>query len=137
MDDGSDDGRPQRPETAPIGDAERARIAAALERLAADGVDVDDLGGLGAAYDRALGSGAPSEATVETVGLGIGEYLARHGAMDWAVITDVFGTDLGVVGRRRAVTVIPTNIVATRWINRESGWVPGVVSHLARLAGTR
>lgn len=128
-----DDGRPLRPDSTPIGEPERQRIDAALARLGGDGVDVDDLSSLGAAYDAALDAGRDSDLAVETLGLGIGEHLARHGRMDWAVVTDVFGTDLGVVGRRRAVTVIPTNIVATRWLNHQSGWVPDVVGHLVRL----
>ncbi|CCH76524.1 hypothetical protein BN12_130063 [Nostocoides japonicum T1-X7] len=128
-----DDGRPQRPDTAPIGDSERARIDAALQRLEGDGVDVDDLAALGAAYDRARATGADGDVVVETIGLAIGEHLVRHARMDWALVTDVFGTDLGVVARRRGTTLIPTNIVATRWLSGQTGWVPGVVGHLIRL----
>ena len=49
------------------------------------------------------------------------------------MISDAFGTDLGVSARRRDLAVVPPTIVATRWINRETGWVPGVVGHLVRL----
>ena len=128
-----DDGRPQRPDSAPITDAERSRIDAALARLAEQGVDVDDLASLGAAYDAARSGGEDADVAVETIALGIGEHLVRHGRMDWALVTDVFGTDLGVVARRRGTTVIPMNIVAVRWLSGETGWVPGVVGHLVRL----
>lgn len=137
--DGPDDGRPQRPDSAAPGAAELARVAAGLVRLAEQGVDVDDLASLGAAYDgsvarHAAGQDAPDrDHAVETIGIGIGEHLVRHGRMDWALVSDVFGTDLGVVARRRGTAVIPTNIVATRWINGETGWLPGVVAHLVRL----
>ncbi len=137
--DGPDDGRPQRPDSAPPGPAELARVAAALERLADQGVDVDDLASLGAAYDDAVARPAAGldagdrDHAVEVIGIGVGEHLVRHGRMDWALVSDVFGTDLGVVARRRGTAVIPANIVATRWINGETGWLPGVVTHLVRL----
>lgn len=132
-----DDGRPQRPENAPIGEAEQARIDAALTRMADAGWDVDDLESIATAYDRAFTAEPPSspgrDDVVEVVGLAIGEHLVRHGRMDWRIITDVFGSDLGVVARRRDLSVIPTTIVATRWINGQRGWIPGVVGHLVRL----
>ncbi|MEO7068882.1 MAG: DUF3806 domain-containing protein [Nostocoides sp.] len=137
--DGPDDGRPLRPDSEPPGEVELSRIAAGLARLAEQGVDVDDLARLGAAYDAAVtahaaGAGTTDrDHTVDTIGIGIGEHLVRHARMDWAVISDVFGTDLGVVARRRGTAIIPANIVATRWINGETGWLPGVVAHLVRL----
>lgn len=137
--DGPDDGRPVRPDTAPPGEEELARIAAGLARLAELGVDVDDLASIGTAYDAAVArhaagvDAADRDHAVETIGIAIGEHLVRHGRMDWALVSDVFGTDLGVVARRRGTAIIPANIVATRWINGETGWLPGVVAHLVRL----
>ena len=132
-----DDGRPQRPDDEPIGEAERARIDAALARMSEAGWDVDDLQSIATAYDQAFGAETAAspgrDDVVEVVGIAIGEHLVRHGRMDWRVVTDAFGTDLGVVARRRPVSVIPTTIVATRWINGERGWIPGVVGHLVRL----
>lgn len=137
--DGPDDGRPQRPDSEPPGEEDRARIAAGLARLDELGVDVDDLASLGAAYDAAVVRHAEGDDAdgrdhaVEAIGIGIGEHLVRHGRMDWALVSDVFGTDLGVVARRGGRAFIPSNIVATRWINGETGWLPGVVAHLIRL----
>lgn len=132
-----DDGRPERPDDEPIGERERARIDAALARMSEAGWDVDDLQSIATAYDQAFGAepaASPGrDDVVEVVGLAIGEHLVRHGRMDWRIVTDAFGTDLGVVARRRAVSVIPTTIVATRWLNGERGWIPGVVGHLVRL----
>jgi hypothetical protein len=136
-DDVVDDGRPERPDSEPIGEQERARIDAALTRMSDAGWDVDDLQSIATAYDQAFGSEATAspgrDDVVEVVGLAIGEHLVRHGRMDWKLVTDAFGTDLGVVARRRDVSIIPTTIVATRWINGERGWIPGVVGHLVRL----
>src|SRR5689334_12954724 len=93
-----------RPLVDPLGDVERGRITAALEALAAEGVDVDDLDSLGAGLDRAYAawSAAPEDdrpdhaAIVERYAVGIGEYLDRNTDLDWQVVTDVFGTDLAL-----------------------------------------
>jgi Domain of unknown function (DUF3806) len=140
----SDDGGlatdlPDRPSARPLDDAERARINAALEAASAEGVEVDDLESIGSHYDEAFrraseepGSVSP-DAVVETYAIAIGEYLARHSAREWAVVTDVFGTDLGLVAARADTVIVPHNLVGARWMRRETGWVPGVVSHLVQL----
>jgi hypothetical protein len=33
--------------------------------------------------------------------------------------------------------VVPGNLVAARWINGETGWLPGVVRHLVRVRADR
>src|SRR5689334_12901209 len=48
-----DPGASLRPIVDPVGEAEQARISAALESLAAEDVDVDDLTSLGRGLDRA------------------------------------------------------------------------------------
>ena len=129
-----------RPVAVPLGDAERDRIASALEHAAAEGVDVDDLASIGAHYDTAYrrwadegGSGEGPDVVVETYAVAIGEHLARHSAREWAVVTDVFGTDLGLVAARADTVVVPHNLVGARWMRGETGWVPGVVSHLVSI----
>jgi hypothetical protein len=129
-----------RPVSEPLGDPERGRIAAALARAEADGVDVDDLASIGAHYDAAYdrwseqgGSGEGPDVIVETYAVAIGEHLARHSARAWAIVTDVFGTDLGLVASRADTVVVPHNLVGARWMRGETGWIPGVVAHLVRI----
>jgi hypothetical protein len=129
-----------RPVAVPLGDEERARITSALEHAANDGVDVDDLASIGTHYDAAYrrwadegGSGEGPDIVVETYAVAIGEHLARHSARDWAIVTDVFGTDLGLVAARADTVVVPHNLVGARWMRGETGWVPGVVSHLVSI----
>jgi len=129
-----------RPVVHPLGDDERSRIAAALERADGEGVDVDDLESIGAHYDAAFrrwveegGGGQGPDVIVETYAVAIGEYLARHSAREWAVVTDVFGTDLGLVAARADTVVVPHNLVGARWMRGETGWVPPVVSHLVSI----
>ncbi len=129
-----------RPVTAPLGEAERGRIDAALAHAAQAGVDVDDLTSIGAHYDDAYrrwaagdGAGEGPDVIVETFATAIGEHLARHSAREWAVVTDVFGTDMGLVAARADTVVVPHNLVGARWMRGETGWIPGVVSHLVRI----
>lgn len=126
-----DDGRPV---SAALTPAERERISRALTALAERGVDVDDLAALGAAYDAALAGAEDPASAVELFGVAVGEHLARHSARSWAVVTDVFGTDLGLVAARGDTVVVPHNLVSSRWMRGETGWLPGVVAHLVRLA---
>ena len=135
------DGESLRPNVAGIGEEERARIDAALEALAAEGVDVDDLDSLGAGLDAAYRrwESAPEDsrpdhaAIVERYALGIGEHLNRHTDLDWQVVTDVFGTDLALTeGFKGTFVVVPHNLVAGRWMRGETGWIPAVVGHLVR-----
>jgi hypothetical protein len=130
-----------QPVVEPIGEAEKARIATALEELRGEQVDVDDLESLGAGLDSAYTSwlAAPEEARpdhaaiVERYALGIGEHLDRTTDLDWQVVTDVFGTDLSLTeGFKGSFVVVPHNLVAGRWMRGETGWVPAVVGHIVR-----
>jgi hypothetical protein len=138
-DDGPEQPLPDRPVSKPLGEAERERIAAALHNAAAAGVDVDDLDSIGSHYDEAYRRAAADpgalspDSVVETYAVAIGEHLARHSAREWAVVTDVFGTDLGLVAARADTVVVPHNLVGARWMRRETGWIPPVVSHLVRI----
>jgi hypothetical protein len=142
----SDDETALRPVAAAVGEDDQRRIAAAVEALAAEGVDVDDLSSLGAGYDAAYTAWASSPekarpdhaAIVERYALGVGEHLHRHTDLDWQVVTDVFGTDLGVSGGAGgSFVVVPGNLVAARWMRGETGWLPGVVGHLVQRRARR
>ena len=127
-----------RPVSSPLTSAERTRIAHGLEALRGQGIEIDDLAALDEAYDRAFsayrsGVGQDPADVVETFGIAIGEYLARHSHRDWAVVTDVFGTDLGLVDARADTVIVPHNIVSARWMRGETRWIPGVVEHLVSL----
>ncbi len=127
---------PTKPESRRIGADERARIDAGLAALERDGVDVDDLASIEAGLDRALATwmsegGSDHDAVVERYGIAVGEHLHRHTDLAWEVVTDVFGTDLAVAAGD--FVVVPSNLVAVRWMRRETGWVVGVVGHLVDL----
>lgn len=139
------DDAPLRPIIRRPGVEEQQRIATGRRELEAEGVDIDDLAALGAGYDAAMSrwlgvskrQREGHELIVERYAVGIGEHLARHTDLSWALVTDAFGTDLGLAGGKDEFVVVPSNLVASRWLNEESGWVPGVVGHLVRLRASR
>ncbi len=139
------DDTPLRPIVKRPGAEEQHRIATGLRELEAEGVDLDDLAALGAGYDAALAGWLRTgkrqreghEVLVERYAVGIGEHLARHTDLSWALVTDALGTDLGLAGGRDEFVVVPSNLVTSRWLNEESGWVPGVVAHLVRIRASR
>ncbi len=132
-----------RPVAKPLTEAETTRIAASLDELDRRGVDVDDLTSIGAAYDAActsrVGTDPDNDAkhVCEVFAIAIGEHLQRHSTLSWAVVSDMFGTDLGLAGSRSETVVVPHNLVSARWMRRERGWIPGVVGHLLRLNARR
>ena len=113
---------------------EDAALDAIRGGYAEHGIDPADLDTIAAAYDRALDlhGHEDSSAVVELLGTAVGDHLVAVGGYRWVVSTDPFGTDLAVEPPRRGMPVVTRMLVATRWLNRERGWLPGVVGHLAR-----
>ncbi len=132
-----EDGIPLSP-TQPLRDEDRAEIDGHLQALDDAGVDIDDLTSLSNGLDAAYQAWAGAKDTdhgqiVQRFSVGIGEHLSRHTDLDWSLVSDVFGTDLGLVESSRAMfMVVPSNIVAARWMRGETMWIPDVVGHLVR-----
>jgi hypothetical protein len=53
-------------------------------------------------------------ALVNTLGIAFGKHLATALTLDWAIVTDDYGTDLAVFGEPGAVTFFPANMIAKR-----------------------
>ena len=136
---------PLRPLIEPPGDEEWARLSRGRAALEKAGLDPTDLKALGAAYDAALttwrgagkGEREDEREIVERFAIGIGEHLHRSTDLSWSRVTDAFGTDLAVAGGNDDFVVVPSNLVAARWMNAETGWVSGVVGHLVRVRADR
>lgn len=135
----SDSGEVVEPSSTPISEEDRARIGQAVGELAGEGVDVEDLASLEAGLDAAYREWAATrtgdhDVVIARYALGIGEYLNRHTDLDWQIVTDVFGTDLGLSsGFASPFLVVPGNLVAGRWMRGETGWVQDVIGHIERI----
>ncbi len=119
-----------RPPTA----AERAELEAVREHYAEHAIVPADLASVDAAYERALARAAhhdPGNA-VEVLAVALGDHLVESAGYRWVVSSDPFGTDLAVAPPRRGAPVVTRNLVAVRWMARESNWLTGVAEHLAR-----
>ena len=117
---------------------EESVLDAARAHYAAHGIDPADLSSIASAYERALDEAGEEGGAAEAVTVlatAVGDHLVTRGYR-WVVTTDPFGTDLAVEPPRRPVPVVVSTLVAVRWMQRERGWLTGVVEHLAR-AGSR
>ncbi|HET7762092.1 MAG TPA: hypothetical protein VFL46_06995 [Phycicoccus sp.] len=117
---------------------EESVLDAARAHYAAHAIDPADLASIASAYERALDEAGEEGAAAEAVTVlatAVGDHLVTRGYR-WVVTTDPFGTDLAVEPPRRPVPVVVSTLVAVRWMQRERGWLTGVVEHLAR-AGSR
>jgi len=132
------------PRLLPLDDAGQRRIDAALAALSADGVDAGNLGSLAAGYDRTYlawsarraSKRADHDPLVERYGLGIAHYLTTATDLRWGRVSDAFGVEIGVGSDRDDDFLVPTNLVAVRWMNGETGWVAAVVGTIVgRRAG--
>jgi len=142
-----DSGRmPLVPTALPLRDGDAALRDRCLAELASAGVDLGDLEVIGKAHDadltawRALPERRRDDhaAHIERWGVAIGEHLTRCTDLRWTTVADPFGTDLGLMAGGEAslsdeFALVPTNLVSGRWLNGETGWIPGVVGHLVTL----
>ena len=136
---------PLRPVIERPTDEDFQRLYRGRAALESAGVDVTDLEALGAAYDAALTAwhdARPKDREderelLERFAIAIGEHLHRTTDLSWSRVTDAFGTDLAVAGGKDDFVVVPSNLVAVRWMNGETGWLPGVVGHLVRVRADR
>jgi hypothetical protein len=121
--------------TRPLTAEEESRLEAYRLRYEGRGIDPGDLASIAAAWEQAVAVGDETEAAevVTVVATAIGDHLVGTGYR-WVMSTDPFGTDIAVEPPRRGVPVVVRTLVALRWMQRESGWVEGVVGHLARTA---
>ena len=112
-------------QTAPLTSGESEWVAAQLATAAAlaraytgDSEDPPSLARLDAtwlAWQRDLSASRPDpNAVVNGLGIAFGKHLATALGLEWAIVTDEFGTDLAVFGEPGAVTFFPANMIAKR-----------------------
>ena len=132
-----DDPLPARPQWRALTGDQRAALDAEVAAGAARGADHTDLQALGRALDAAMDAwyAVPERNREDYTAVTHRWGVALAGATDlqWGMVTDVYGTDLGLMGARDDMVIVPQNLVSARWLNHQTGWVPGVLGHLVTL----
>jgi hypothetical protein len=125
----------------PLNDAEREWVAsnvAEAERL----VTASGLHAEGTLSPKALDdlwalllSEEPDDPNpvINLVGLAFGQLLADRLEMSWVALTDKHGTEIAVRGPAN-FTVFPTNFVAKRYEERETGFLASAYNEMVRTA---
>jgi hypothetical protein len=81
------------------------------------------------AYKYWLSSGADTNAqandVIHAIAFAFGQYLVDHDGFEWSLVTDQFGTDVGVraLPGRGDVLVCPASMVAKRWETKETDFL--------------
>ena len=58
---------------------------------------------------------------INIAGAGLGQVLVDRAGMRWAVVTDAYGTEMGVVAEPGHIVVLPMNAVGKRWVESGAG----------------
>ena len=102
------------------------------------GIDIDDADSIQAAYeayfDRVLQTPPADRAdptnTLTMIGIALGEHLVRTTPLEWRVAADSQGTDLAVYNPADGEVFFPVDPVASRWAQRDRGWLADLVGQL-------
>lgn len=121
--------------TAALGAQEEEHLNRARAAYRQHAIDPTDLASISAAYDAGIRTGDTD--LIGVLATAIGDHLCERAGYRWVLVTDTFGTDLGLLGPRRRATSMPHTLVAVRWMRGETGWVAGVVEHLAQQGNPR
>jgi hypothetical protein len=72
---------------------------------------------------------------INIVALALGQLLVDRFQLEWAAVTDEYGTEVAVRGPSN-FTVFPTNFVAKRYETGETGFLAPFVDEVARTLAT-
>ncbi|NYF10148.1 hypothetical protein HDC94_001304 [Leifsonia sp. AK011] len=111
-------------------DSEVEWLAKLLE--IADVLRLDSISEVSSFFDSEQRSSSPSgldpNTVINVVGAKVGELLARELDLRWQVVTDDFGTELGVVGEPNSIVICPMSSVGQRWKSSAPGEIQRFVT---------
>lgn len=123
------------PGYSPLTEGERSWLDAHVryaEELGLAPTDVREISDFFDSSLRAVRSGeqAPEDANavINIVGVLLGEYICSTTSLDWAIMTDEFGTDLCVHDPATSWVFFPQSSTAKRWEAGETDWVEPFVA---------
>jgi hypothetical protein len=112
-----------------LNEAELAWVAALIAEMGAEGVALD-ASAISEYFDRRRAewmrsrelAGDPN-VHINRVGAAVGEILVRRAGLQWVVVEDEYGTELGVHGESNDILLFPMNAVAKRWTGDSTGTI--------------
>lgn len=122
----------------PVQPEQREVLDGWLDDARGFGIDLSDVESIGAAFDEyqlTVMEQEPEERADPTpfctmIGMAMGEYLVQHSDLEWRLITDDEGTDLGLANPSETGVLFPADPVANAWQEQTFGWLPDWVSQL-------
>jgi hypothetical protein len=136
----------ERPTFSALGDAERDWMAGHLEVVDEFEVDLDSAADVARLYDYFLALPTEDEygvridpnVFINILGTVFGTHLTRRTTLAWAVATDSHGSELVVHEPRGNWLVYPANVIAKRWVIRESSeFIPGMSADIVQRMNAR
>jgi hypothetical protein len=68
---------------------------------------------------------------VNAVGVALGQALVDELGLEWAIVTDEYGTEIAVHGQPGDILVFPTNLVAKRLERNETDFIAPIFDQIA------
>jgi hypothetical protein len=78
--------------------------------------------------NRGLATAEQANDVIHAIAFAFGQYLVDRDGFDWTLVTDQFGTDIGMraLPNRGDVLVCPASMVAKRWESKETDFLSAI-----------
>lgn len=115
----------------PIGPAEREVLDQWLDDAARWNIDVTDVRSIDVAYENYMGHVLMQDkqerqdptAFVAMLGFALGQWLTRETVLEWRVVTDAEGRDIGLSLPDETSIMFPSDFVAEAWNEMRRNWL--------------
>lgn len=115
----------------PVGEAEKKALNGWLEDAASWNIDLTDIATVDTAYERYLAYVLEQDeserqdptAVMAMIGFALGQWLNNTTILEWRVITDDEGRDLGLALPDESSFMFPSDFVSDAWNEGRSGWL--------------
>lgn len=115
----------------PVGDAERAVLEQWLDDAARWNIDVTDVQSIDAAYegyvDQVIATDEKDREDptpfIAMLGFALGQWLTRESVLQWRVITDDEGRDIGLALPDESSYMFPSDFIAEAWNDTQRDWL--------------
>lgn len=122
----------------PVGEAEQAVLEQWLDDAARWNIDITDVRSIDAAYEGYVEHVLAQEEDeredptpfVAMLGFALGQWLTRESVLEWRVITDAEGRDLGLSLPDESSIMFPSDFVADAWNEMRRDWLYGWATDL-------